>query len=1016
MVTQPLGDALTFDLRDDFTVALGGPLPSPRDAEPGPGAWTIVDTERKQYITGGEFIVTGGRATPNFGDPRVQGSASLARGIGRASFTKFRDSSGLFEVGWTNSSGARFVTAGMQVFGTSIRPWFGAGNTQVDTGLVIVGETVLVTSLRSVGSFNFARIGGVWSVAGIDNAGSAPTFYVGFDNNNGAVKYDYFRVRDLPAPFSTDFGLATQRLAGSVAQGTTFTHEANFIGEFTVTTLPSTGYADVIFRRVDASNYWNVHFTTNGEFSLWEIVAGVGTQRAIVPTIIVAGHRVVIVADGPVIRGYSNNVLRWTYSNATNFVTATAGSVLLLMGSSVLSDLITWPRVLSAPYAAILDDAANGTAGGYLLNDEFITPAGGPLPSPRQADVGMVKVIDTGNNLSISNGQARASVAAGVMNPALESLVTYPREVGRAALAILTPIGLSYFGLQQGHGNFFFGALPDLNIQYYDSTAGSFTITVGTYASATTYAVAVVEEGPTGILYAIKGGIYTSWTLLFVEHISSQTPIFATWGMRSNTLNSIDTFRSLKLGAPFNVIYGIVTQRLAGAVAQGTTFTHEADYIQEYVITTLPASSTIEVDIRRQDNSNRWTVSFTPSGTMNLYEIIAAVYNLRGTATGVAANGHRVVIIVEGPTIRGYSNNVLRWTYSSASGLSTNTQGAVNNLGTGGVVSDLITWPRVLPQAAAALLDEAFIVETLSFDDFNRADGPIGNGWEGATWTISGNKAINTPTLGAELLINGNFATWSGDNPTSWGIIGTETGTDKVTEVSGKARIVTTSAIIGISQTAVSALWYRIGLNVSAYVSGSLRVADSGYAVAVYSTTGAKVITGRVMDGSSTLGLLMYRHLAEATDITIDDVSVKALILSSLFVSINNGFARCDVSAKVTVVTANRAGVVTNLDSASSPANFVLASHDGTVARLTKCVAGTYTELIAIAVTYSAGAIIRVVRLAGTNTYQFWYNGAQVGTDQTISDAGIVNNTYHGLYSTYEGNNLDDFTIARVVY
>jgi hypothetical protein len=114
----------------------------------------------------------------------------------------------------------------------------------------------------------------------------------------------------------------------------------------------------------------------------------------------------------------------------------------------------------------------------------------------------------------------------------------------------------------------------------------------------------------------------------------------------------------------------------------------------------------------------------------------------------------------------------------------------------------------------------------------------------------------------------------------------------------------------------------------------------------------------------------------------------------------------------VTLVAGTRAGVVANLDSATAPSNFVLASHDGTTARLTKCVGGTYTELVAETVAYSAGAFVEVRRLAG-NDYELYYNGSKVGTTQTIADAGIIGNTLAGYFNTYDLNTVANFTCVR---
>jgi two-component system alkaline phosphatase synthesis response regulator PhoP len=49
-----------------------------------------------------------------------------------------------------------------------------------------------------------------------------------------------------------------------------------------------------------------------------------------------------------------------------------------------------------------------------------------------------------------------------------------------------------------------------------------------------------------------------------------------------------------------------------------------------------------------------------------------------------------------------------------------------------------------------------------------------------------------------------------------------------------------------------------------------------------------------------------------------------------------------------------------NLDSATTPRNFIIAYHDGSNVFLTKCVNGTYTQLLSQSVAYVAGATLKV--------------------------------------------------------
>lgn len=306
-------------------------------------------------------------------------------------------------------------------------------------------------------------------------------------------------------------------------------------------------------------------------------------------------------------------------------------------------------------------------------------------------------------------------------------------------------------------------------------------------------------------------------------------------------------------------------------------------------------------------------------------------------------------------------------------------------------------------------------------DDFDRADGPLGPLWQGSGAAISGNKVVITPTAGSEILTNGNME--SGDPPSSWtAISNTLDGVaDERTGGAGAQALdtLTSGAAFGRARQVITATvgtWYAL----AGYVK---RIAGGSGRIAFVQSTGEIVIQQRT-SSSASWTLLDVTARAPVTSMQVwlgnvtaasgedhrfDDVSLKALTLSTLFATINNGLTHCDVSAKATLVAGTHAGVVANLDSVSSPANFVIAYHDGTSVYLDKCVGGTYTNLISAAVAYSAGAIIRIVRPAGTNTFQLWYNGVQRGADQSVSDAGIVSNTRHGLFSAYDGNSLDDY-------
>ena len=347
--------ALTFLLRDDFTTAASAPLTSPRTCEPGPGTLTITDTNNKLSVASGKLtFATGGVGA---GDPGIWGSVLLVRLAGRTVMASVVCSSSAIEVGWDSNQNVS-VTDCFRVAtsGTTLRD----GGAVIDGGLTISGVTSYLVAVvqRGAGFFAFIK-GGIytnWTLIWV-SISTSTSVYPAISGTFTAVigTVDNFRVLDLPAPFNDSYGIATQRLAGARSGGDTFTHTANCVLEYTQTTLPSASNSDFRFRRQDATNYWQVTIDSTGAFTLNEVVAGTPTQRATAAGVVSSGHRIVIVADSTTIRGYSNNVLRWTYSSASNFATATAGELTALGTTGAVSEVISWPRVLAAAPAALLD-------------------------------------------------------------------------------------------------------------------------------------------------------------------------------------------------------------------------------------------------------------------------------------------------------------------------------------------------------------------------------------------------------------------------------------------------------------------------------------------------------------------------------------------------------------------------------------------------------------------------------------------------------------------------------------
>ncbi len=309
------------------------------------------------------------------------------------------------------------------------------------------------------------------------------------------------------------------------------------------------------------------------------------------------------------------------------------------------------------------------------------------------------------------------------------------------------------------------------------------------------------------------------------------------------------------------------------------------------------------------------------------------------------------------------------------------------------------------------------------------AGGGAANSWTGATWATSGGNASNTPTLGSELLVDGGLENWtSSSNATNWSessagtsSVAQETGLQRTGSSAAKLVIDSGNVFAALSQsiTTINGNWYHF----AAYARGltgtpqarlqfaSLSIVTSDRTLST--SYQEMVATGRA--SSTTVSFTLNRLSAASNSLIYDDASARGLITANLLATIAGASPTQTAAAKiVTLSSGTQSGVVALLDSTSSPANFLIAYHDGTNVKLEKCVGGTYTQLISTVVAFSAGAQIEIRRPSG-NTFQVWYNGVQRGTDQTVSDAGIISNTRYGLFSTYSGNTFSEFSLGGVV-
>jgi hypothetical protein len=170
--------------------------------------------------------------------------------------------------------------------------------------------------------------------------------------------------------------------------------------------------------------------------------------------------------------------------------------------------------------------SGSGKAAGvfdYLLNDTFTTDraAGAVNGTNAEPGPGVRSVTDDNSKMSLSGGQLVVTTGGvGVANP---QLLCGPvsRAPGRLVVAQLVPTTETFaIGFDAATASPVTAGAAAFGIRFAGSSrtlqiySSALPLSVGNWAAATTYQIAVVAQA-TGAFYFIKGGAFTNWVLLW---------------------------------------------------------------------------------------------------------------------------------------------------------------------------------------------------------------------------------------------------------------------------------------------------------------------------------------------------------------------------------------------------------------------------------------------------------------------------------------------------------------------
>jgi hypothetical protein len=146
-----------------------------------------------------------------------------------------------------------------------------------------------------------------------------------------------------------------------------------------------------------------------------------------------------------------------------------------------------------------------------------------------------------------------------------------------------------------------------------------------------------------------------------------------------------------------------------------------------------------------------------------------------------------------------------------------------------------------------------------------------------------------TQSLGAELLTNGDFSAWTGDNPDGWTVTGESGGDPEVTEraptalhgdavgAGGACNFYRTVAgAVYITQTVCTVgKWYEVANELTARAAGEVASVQP-FGFFAWGTT----VTTRRFLGRATNTAVNFYNTATAIDLTIDNASAKLITLN----------------------------------------------------------------------------------------------------------------------------------------
>ena len=357
-----VGAEIQFIFHDDFCLPESSPITTPRQADPGPGAWDVVETDGSFSISDSRLQYVA-QTTPSTNDLRLYTGTNDRTDV--ALVMAVIDIEGDFvNLGeWFGLSNDTLIST----TDFSALSWIGGSSmfsypsaTLIPEGMM-ADDTYYLSAVGIIGYLYRLRAGIVSLLFVEDITTIADDVYTIFSNRGATGSIESIRLASLSTGlFEASINIVSPVAGdGSVSGGDPILPSADFVMQVTITSEPSAGDNDFIFRRQDADNYWLRRITSTGDVELYEVVATVPTLRGSGAGAFALGETCTMIVVDETIIIYSDASTEITYASAVNFKTEVNWEYDTIGTSGDEDNLKIWERNASGALSNMLKEMAD---------------------------------------------------------------------------------------------------------------------------------------------------------------------------------------------------------------------------------------------------------------------------------------------------------------------------------------------------------------------------------------------------------------------------------------------------------------------------------------------------------------------------------------------------------------------------------------------------------------------------------------------------------------------------------